>query len=83
MLNAVAMPLPKQADRVPRSVDDYGEQASDVATEYAHVEGFRSCDGGVLPTQRDLTPAFGGQPNPGLDRNRINQTPDTGQALAS
>lgn len=59
MLNAVPMPLPKQADRIPGPINDDGEQAGDVATEYAHVEGLGLCDGGVLPAQRHLAPAFG------------------------
>ena len=73
--------MPEQADGVGLPIDDQGEQVEDVATQHAHIEGFRVGESGKLPTEDRFADFIVGEADASLDNDRLDSSSDAAQSI--
>ena len=74
--------MPEQADGIGSTIDDQGKQVDDIATEDAHVEGFRVDETGKLAYEYRFAIFIVGEADSRFDDNRISHSSHAGACCA-
>ena len=65
------MPLPEQADNIPRLINYYREQAHDIPPQHTDIERLDFSNRPILTTENDCIACLAVKLNLGLNQNRL------------